>query len=335
MPIVFVILSFALGLAGTLAMEALAPRLGLVQAPNARSSHKTATARGGGVAIALASIIGGFAFAASGGFLVALVLAALIAALGFMDDLADLSPAIRFPVQAVVFAALIWSIGPIPEMLLLGGASISGWVLSIGLLIAGLWWLNLFNFMDGIDGLAGIQAMLLLICALLVWSMGAQDASASPMFWFMLACAAAAAGFLVRNWPPARIFMGDAGSNCVALLIFFIALWTVARGTLSYQVWLILGAAFITDATVTLLRRLRRGEKPWHAHRRHAYQQLSRRLGHLKTTLLYSAVTLVWAFPLAMVSQLFPESAWLVVLIAYAPLITLAILNGAGAATET
>lgn len=334
MPIVLVVISFVLALVGTLMMEALSPRIGLIQAPNARSSHTHPTARGGGLAIALASIAGGFAFASSGGFLPVLFLVAFIAALGFLDDLSDLSPAIRFPLQAVIFAALIWILEPMPPMLLGFGLAFSGWLLTAALLVAGLWWLNLFNFMDGIDGIAGSQAVLLLVCGATLWGLGDANAGTSPVFWFMLVSAAATFGFLMRNWPPAKIFMGDAGSNSVALLIFFAALWTISKDDMSYQSWLIIAAVFITDATVTLLRRMILREKPWHAHRRHAYQQLSRRWGHRKTTLLYAAITLAWTFPLALVAQRLPDIAWHLVFVVYGPLIVLAFLTGAGSASE-
>ncbi|UJW85875.1 hypothetical protein [Devosia sp. SL43] len=95
--------------------------------------------------------------------------------------------------------------------------------------------LNLFNFMDGIDGIAGSQAILLLLGGSAIWWLGNPAAADFSAFWLALAGAAATGGFLLRNWPPAKIFMGDAGSNVLALLIFGVAISTVAEGQVAYQ----------------------------------------------------------------------------------------------------
>jgi Fuc2NAc and GlcNAc transferase len=326
-----VIAAFLLGWLGTLAIEHFAPRMGLVQAPNARSSHTRPTPRGGGLAIAVAVVLAATVL----GLWPIAALTAIIAALGFADDLRDLSPALRFPIQTLVFIALLWTTGPLPPIPLPFGLALSGLVLPAILLLIGLWWLNLFNFMDGIDGIAGSQAVLLLAGSTLIWWSAEPAAWQSPILALALAGAAATAGFLLRNWPPARIFMGDAGSNALALLIFAIALATIASGQFAYQPWLVLPSVFVTDATVTLLRRIARGERPWHAHRRHAYQQLSRLWGHRRVTLLYGALTALWAFPLAFAAQHLPDWSWWLALLVYVPLIILAITADAGGASET
>jgi Fuc2NAc and GlcNAc transferase len=316
-------------------IERNARRLGLVQHPNHRSSHHIPTPSGGGVAIAIAALVAlvGLGFSGATQLWAVLAVTALIAALGFADDLRDLPAALRFPLQALVLGALVWALGPLPDLPLMPGLALSGILLGMIVLFVGLWWLNLFNFMDGIDGLAGSQAIFILLGACLLWWSGDADAPLAPAFWMALATAAATAGFLLRNWPPARIFMGDAGSNSLALIIFALALLTIAAGQIGYQAWLILPSVFVSDATLTLLRRTARGEKPWHAHRRHAYQQLSRRWGHRNVTLLYGAVTAFWAFPLAWLAQ--ANGSWALVVLAYAPLVGCAAWANAGGATET
>ena len=320
------------GYLGTRLVERLAPQLGLVKPPNERSSHTRPTPRGGGIAIAVITVGSAACLALLGapGFWVVAGLILAIGLLGFTDDLMDLSPALRFPVQIIVFVALVWAMGALPAIALPFGLEMSGLPLGIVVTIIGLWWLNLFNFMDGIDGIAGTHAILVLLGAVIIWAIQDADAAQAPVFWLALATTGATAGFLVRNWPPARIFMGDAGSNALALAVFAIALATLGAGQIGYQAWLILPAAFVVDATVTLLRRTARGERPWRAHRSHAYQQLSRAWGHKRTTIAYCLLTAAWSFPLALAAQLWPGIAWPLVLVAYAPLIVFCLWAGAG-----
>jgi Fuc2NAc and GlcNAc transferase len=319
----------------TLLIERRAARLGLVQHPNFRSSHHIPTPSGGGAAIALSVLLALAIISLLGATSLWAVLigAALIAALGFADDLHDLPAVLRFPMQALVLGGLIWALGPLPDLALVPGVALSGALLAALVLVVGLWWLNLFNFMDGIDGLAGSQAILILLGGCFLWYTGDTKALLAPAFWMALLAAAATAGFLLRNWPPARIFMGDAGSNALAVLIFSLALLTIAAGQVNYQAWLILPSVFVSDATLTLLRRTARGERPWHAHRRHAYQQLSRRWGHRNVTLLYGALTLGWALPLAMLAQ--QGGPWVLLVLAYVPLIGCAAWANAGGAAES
>jgi Fuc2NAc and GlcNAc transferase len=149
------------------------------------------------------------------------------------------------------------------------------------------------------------------------------------MFWCLVGVTAATLGFLALNWPPARIFMGDAGSTYLGFILAFLALVTIADGTLSLPQWLILSAAFVTDASVTLIRRLLLRERVFEAHRRHAYQVLSRRFGaHQPVTLGFVALNAIWLLPLAWAATAW---GWLAVLVAYGPLIVLAFYLGAGA----
>ncbi|MBV9152819.1 MAG: hypothetical protein JO204_13685, partial [Alphaproteobacteria bacterium] len=140
-----------------------------------------------------------------------------------------------------------------------------------------LWFVNLFNFMDGIDGLAGVEAAAIGVGLLLFAAVGSEmdpGLAAAPA-----AIAAAALGFLVWNWAPARIFLGDVGSVPLGYLLGFLLLDQAARG--HWEIALILPLYFLADATITLLRRLLRGERVWEAHRSHFYQRaVQRGFGH-------------------------------------------------------
>lgn len=183
--------------------------------------------------------------------------------------------------------------------------------------------------MDGIDGIAGVEAVTVAAgAALLLWVRG--DAA---MAGVLVLLAAAVLGFLAWNWPPARIFMGDVGSAYLGFVLGVMALATSAEGPLNLWVWLILLAVFITDATVTLLRRLLRGERWYEAHRTHAYQHAARRFGsHRKVTLAVGALNVLWLLPLAGVACALPGYGWWLAVVAYLPLLLLAVKFGAGQA---
>ncbi len=138
-------------------------------------------------------------------------------------------------------------------------------------------------------------------------------------------------GFLVWNWPPARIFLGDVGSGFLGIVIGFLAVFSVSSGQLPLWSWLILSAVFLVDATVTLLRRVIRRERWYEAHRSHAYQHLSRRFkSHLKVVWAVCAVNIFWLFPLALIAAFFPGYTFLCMFFAFSPLIWGAIRLGAG-----
>nr|WP_295885396.1 glycosyltransferase family 4 protein [uncultured Devosia sp.] len=328
--------AFAGGWLGTMAIRKLASRVGLVQSPNERSSHSVPTPQGGGVAIAVIATLTAAALAGifEPSFLIVAALCAILAGVGLADDLLELSPALRFPVQGMVIAALVgWAL-PLPDLVLPFGLAINGWLLPALIWLCALWWLNLFNFMDGIDGIAASQAIVILLGGLAISLSADPGFLATPFGVLALITAAATGGFLVMNWSPARIFMGDAGSNALALLIFAFCLGTVQRGLIGYPSWLILMSVFTTDATVALVRRTARGERPWRAHRRHAYQQLARRWGHRRVSVVYTGITALGAVPLAAAALHYPASAWWFVGVTYAALSSLAIWAGSGSAIE-
>jgi Fuc2NAc and GlcNAc transferase len=197
----------------------------------------------------------------------------------------------------------------------------------LGVLAIG-WTLNLFNFMDGIDGIAGSEAVFIAWAgsALTIWmGLGSHGAAAALVF------GAACAGFLWWNWPPARIFMGDTGSGYVGFVIAVLALAAGRHAPAAMWIWLILGGVFFVDATVTLLRRLARGARVHVAHRSHAYQWLTRRWGsHLPVTVSVVLVNMFWLLPCAIIAALHPGRAVWMVGIAFAPLVAVALIVGSG-----
>ncbi|MNZ48465.1 putative undecaprenyl-phosphate N-acetylglucosaminyl 1-phosphate transferase [compost metagenome] len=190
-----------------------------------------------------------------------------------------------------------------------------------------VWMLNLYNFMDGIDGLASVEAICACVGACLVyWIAGHSSLAIAP-----LVLAMAVLGFLVWNFPPAKIFMGDAGSGFLGIILAVMSLYAAWTNPLFLWAWLILLGVFIVDATFTLIRRLLRGDKVYEAHRSHGYQYASRKYGsHRAVTLAIAAINLLWLVPMAIlvVMQYLDGMAGLV--LAYVPLVLLAFKFHAG-----
>ncbi|MEP7311060.1 MAG: glycosyltransferase family 4 protein [Pseudomonadota bacterium] len=322
------LVSFAL--TGVVQRQALRARL--LDIPNARSSHALPTPRGGGIAIAIVVCAGLAILAALGRVTSTTVLAIVPATLavaiaGLVDDRRGLSARIRLVIHFAAAALYIGTIGGPPA---LGIAWLDGlpWLPSAVTLLGLVWLLNLFNFMDGIDGIAGAELVFVSFALALVTQLSSGP-PASPLFAVLLG--AAGAGFLGWNWPPAKIFMGDVGSGFVGLALGALSLQTMQECGIAMWVPLILLASFTTDATVTLLRRVVRGET-WHAaHRTHAYQWLSRRWGsHRKVVLALLASNLLWLLPLALLALRFPRHGGSIAALAHLPLVVLACWSGAG-----
>jgi Fuc2NAc and GlcNAc transferase len=317
----------------TFFMRRWAVPLGFVDVPNARSSHISPTARGGGVAI-VSAFFSGVLLLTAFHLLYARIAEALIicggavALIGFIDDKRPVSARVRFAVHAAAAICAIflmgWSNGNLFAFL---GAQ-SRWLGPTLTAIALVWTVNLFNFMDGIDGIAGSEALFFVSAgALLNWFLGGNSGISASMLCLGAACL----GFLFFNWPPASIFMGDVGSGFLGITLLILAIGASQTASLSLGIWPILGGAFLVDATITLVRRMARGDR-WHeAHRSHAYQHLSRRLGsHQRVTLIVTAINVFWLFPWAWFLATHPASALLCLLGALSPLIAGVLLLGAG-----
>jgi Fuc2NAc and GlcNAc transferase len=187
--------------------------------------------------------------------------------------------------------------------------------------------LNLYNFMDGIDGIAGVEAVT--VCTggfLLYW---VNDVPGQG--WPLVLLIAGVAGFLFWNFPPAKIFMGDAGSGFLGIALGVLSLQAAWISAEMLWAWLILLGVFIVDATFTLLRRLIRGDKVYEAHRSHAYQFAARRFGrHLPITLAVAMINVFWLLPVALCVVLYRLDGAAALTIAYLPMIVLAIKYKAG-----
>jgi Fuc2NAc and GlcNAc transferase len=310
-----------------------AVRKGILDIPNTRSSHTVPTARGGGIGIVVVYLVSLLILAYLGflpfGMAVAFELGgAAIAAVGYLDDRHALPAGVRFSVHVAAAVLVAVSVGGVAESalrvfglhgLLAGGIA--------GVLIL-TWTTNLFNFMDGIDGIAGGEAVFIAVAgAWLNWLQG----GAPGLSIAMLALAAAALGFLVWNWPPARIFMGDVGSGFLGFSLGALGLASSRQGRMSIEVWAILGGVFLVDATLTLVRRAARGDRWFEAHRMHAYQHLASRFeAHLPVTALVILVDLFWLLPWAYLAANTPERAPWYMAAALIPLGAAILAAGAG-----
>lgn len=328
--VVFVVFIVSLILTGGLRRYALARSL--MDVPNARSSHSVPTPRGGGVAIVLGflsvlpilAFLGGLSWTFTWALLGA---GAGIALLGFLDDHGHIAARWRLLGH---FLGAIWALfwlGGLPPLELFGFVLDLGWLGHVLAAIYLVWMLNLYNFMDGIDGIASVEAICACLGAcLLYWLGGFENLILAP-----LVLAMAVAGFLYWNFPPARIFMGDAGSGFLGIILGMLSLQAAWSSPKLLWVWLILLGVFIVDATLTLLRRLLRGDKVYEAHRSHAYQFASRHYGrHLPVTLVVTAINLFWLLPLAACVVLWNMDGALALILAYVPLFVLAVRFHAG-----
>ena len=289
-----VVLAFCTSWFLLLCFQQAATRWGFVDRPNARSAHLSPTPVGAGICFALAVILALFVPNAAtsetpfvlwvlqgGGLLVALV--------GLLDDRYSL------PVWLRLFVYLASS--SVAAVALLNAAP----VLIIGLAILALGWtINLVNFMDGLDGFVGTQA--LSVClglgVISLFVPGALGVS-----HFALVLAGALIPFLVRNWPPARFFMGDSGAVFIGFYLGCVGLYAAGQDNRLGAVWLILMMPFVVDATCTLIIRLAQGKSPTQGHSEHAYQRLKRtsdsvlviNVGLLGLQVLWQIPMAIWA----------------------------------------
>ena len=328
-----VVAAFVVALIGTGLMRRYALRRNLIDVPNVRSSHAAPTPRGGGIAIVMGFFSSLLALSYVRLIDARILIAFLIgggamALVGFFDDRWHLRASVRFVVHLTAALCVVILLGGFPESALARWGLHGAWVGGLVTVLILVWITNLFNFMDGIDGIAGSEAVFVSAAgALLNWHQG----GAPGLTVAMLCLAAACLGFLRWNWPPARIFMGDVGSGFLGFILAALGLAASQRSCVPIEVWAILSGVFLVDATVTLLSRIMRGDRWLEAHRLHAYQNLaSRWQAHLPVTAMVIAINLFWLLPWAWIAATHPASAMLYALMALAPLIVLAFLAGAG-----
>ena len=262
--------------------------------PNERSSHSTPTPRGGGLAIVV--VVTGTGLwsmreADPGRVLVYIVCGLVIAYLGWRDDVHSLSTRVRFAVQGLVAAVSIYGLGYAREVTipLVGELQLG----AFGVVITFLWIVgltNAYNFMDGIDGIAGGVAL----AGGLGWMMLATQANIPFAFWVALAIAASSLGFLGHNWSPAKIFMGDVASTFLGYTFAVLPLLSATKGGDALMLGTLLMWTFIMDAGVTFIRRALKRENVFAAHRTHLYQRLViAGYSHRKVSALYISLTLL------------------------------------------
>ncbi|MBI4760483.1 MAG: glycosyltransferase family 4 protein [Chloroflexota bacterium] len=296
-PVIFFFILALLSCLGVWLLRRYAERRQILDRPTERSSHSLPTPRGGGLAIVLLVTGAGLWSMSEADWmrsLVYLLCGLVIAFLGWRDDLHSLSPHVRFAVQGLVAAVSIAALGyfdsvtiPLFGKLQLGAA---------GILITFLWIVgltNAYNFMDGIDGMAGGVAF----AAGLGWALLTANIAYlanSFVFWIALAIAASSLGFLVHNWQPAKIFMGDVASTFLGYTFAVMPLLASDEEGDALMLGTLLLWTFIMDAGVTFIRRAVRRENVFAAHRTHLYQRLV--IGgysHAQVSILYIVLTLV------------------------------------------
>ena len=275
----------------------------ILDIPNERSSHRNPTPRGGGLIIVLicltaflflnlrSPIINGWNY---------LLGATLVAAISWLDDIFSINIFWRFVVHS--FAAIIFLFGDTTLFIPFYGKLEFVWIERVIWFLWIVWLVNAYNFMDGIDGIAGMQALTAGIAwSVLLYLGGAENLSVYPLL-----IAVSANAFLLHNWQPAKIFMGDVGSAFLGYTFAVIPLlaqnqsFTVSKIGYEYQNWLLAGLIFayffVFDSVLTFFRRLLKGEKVWKAHRSHLYQRMvQKNWRHSTVTIIYGVFSTLTA----------------------------------------
>lgn len=325
---IFFVLAFAM----TYFMRAYALKKNIIDNPNERSSHSIPTPRGGGAAVvcsylvALAVLIYSQQLTVHIG-LTLMVAGFVIALLGFLDDHGHINSMLRLAIHFLVAIGAVISLGGFAEVTIFNGLQL-GFVANIIAVLFLVWLLNLYNFMDGINGIASVEAITTTASMAILYYL-LNTSLNSDLLWLLAACVF---GFLLWNFPKAKIFMGDACSGFLGLTLGILALIALKENLALFCAWIICLGVFVVDATYTLIKRVLSGYKMYDAHRSHSYQILSRKWGsHTPVTLAVAAINLLWLFPIAYITTTqqwaYPEFA---VLIAYLPLVFLAIKLKAG-----
>ena len=272
---------------------------GIVDIPNYRSSHSIPKPRGGGLSFAIVFLLSAVICLYITDLPINMSLGLIgpgmvIAAVGWLDDKRNLSALFR---AAIHLLSAIWAVHGLGGMQQI---SIGAYTVQLGfwgsaLAVLGIvWFINMYNFMDGIDGLAASEAVMVsIIGGILALMLGNM-----PVALLAFGVCLSVAGFLIWNWPPAKIFMGDVGSGFLGFVFAYLALLSEKTNCIPLIVWLIVLSVFVIDATVTLVRRLLSGERWYEAHRTHVYQlAVQAGYSHKQVTVTVVALDLIlWGF---------------------------------------
>lgn len=262
--LLLLLISFTL----TFLIKNYAIKRSLVADVNDRSSHTVPTPHGGGIAIAV-TWFGGLFYLyiyemIEPNLFYALMIGAVISAVSYADDLFELSPKLRLLAQSFVAVGGLFALGGL-EVIDFGFFSVENQILTnIFAFLMIVWFINLYNFLDGIDGYAGSEAIFLAIAGLILF--GGEH---------FIVLAVAVLGFLLWNWHEAKIFMGDVGSTLLGYTVAVFTIYYANESNLNLWIWIILFGVFWFDATLTLFRRYKNSERLSQAHRKHAYQRLT------------------------------------------------------------
>lgn len=303
----------------------------LIDIPNERSSHMRPTARGGGisfvVAFSAAACVLAILGVVSAPQIVAIAGGLVIALIGFCDDSLNLSPLPRFCVQICIASLFVYSLTPLSPVRFGLAINVTSNTVAVLTTIGLTWLINLTNFMDGIDGIASVETVTtaLTCCMLLIWK---QHFDGIGLLFALLA--SSVGGFLIWNWFPASVFMGDVGSGYLGYILGVLALIAVRSGRLRIWTVGILLGVFILDASWTLLRRILRADI-WHRpHRTHAFQKAAMRWGHRNTALGVAVINIFWLAPWAALAETSNYGGFWLLLIAWLPIVGMICLLRAG-----
>tara|TARA_B100000959_G_C14924865_1_gene601094 strand:- start:136 stop:1161 length:1026 start_codon:yes stop_codon:yes gene_type:complete len=331
LSILYLLIAAAISTLGTKAYISFALNKNILAIPKDRSLHSVPIPKGGGIIIG-ATFLSGLLLL----LLINIVPSELAVALlgggialvivGFIDDLREVEPVIRFIIQFLVsFWALYW-LGGMPEIEIGPWVLKQSWVLHLIGSLGIVWFINLFNFMDGVDGMLASNASLFsLMGALALFWLGHSSLSV-----ILVLLVASLTGFLIYNWAPAKVFMGDSGAAFIGYTLAVIALYSVSERMLNFWTWIILMGYFVADTTTTMVIKIVTVRGWFHEeHRSHAYQQLALMWkDHRRTTFFVLGITAFWMVPLALLSLRFQKNTVIIAMIALAPVVTLTLLRG-------
>lgn len=275
-------------------------KINLIDIPNARSSHVRATPRGGGLSFVVCflsalPILYYYNFLQFNFFLAYLIAGILISLLGFYDDIKNLSAKSRLIVQALAALSVLVCLNGFPAVTIMDFTT-SKLALNIFGMLFIMWMVNLYNFMDGIDAIASLEAICVCFSLVVVYYLTNHH----ELIIFPLILASIVAGFLAWNLPPAKIFMGDVGSGFLGLIFSILAVQSAIADSKFFSVFLILLAVFIIDTTLTLLDRIIHNKNFFEAHCSHLYQNLAKHYNkHNKVNFLILLINIFWLLPWA------------------------------------
>ena len=315
----------------TVIFEKLGHTPHLLDHPIKRSAHSYPIPTGGGAVVVIVFLVVATSLFLNDRIPVneyhALMGGSLIAVLGFADDVSSLSLWVRLPTQFVAAFWVVYSLGGVPSIdFSFFQLSNSGILILLGVL-ALIWLLNLYNFMDGADALAGTE-LIFVASMSLVFAIIAGDNVVALISAILIS---SISGFLIWNWPPAKIFMGDVGSSFIGFVLGVLALISMHNDTMTVWTWFILLGVFVVDSTWTLAVRVVKGKSWYEGHSSHAYQIAGRKWGsHESVILTVLVINCTWLAPLGWLSFHFPNAALYICLVAMTPLVYLCKCLNAG-----